>query len=384
MKTAEKKGVLNTSAPKSSKTSKTSKPDIEVKTTKISKAPNPLHTGLPTAWFKKAEPEPLPPPKAQVKSLPEGLDARLFAMLGVKRPHDSDAERAWCERYIKPYNPAIYGDRQIAAYVITVGENSKTLFSAHVDTVHRKEGPQVLSYDPILRHIFKEDGEPLGADDGAGVWLLLEMIDAGVPGTYVITRGEECGGIGASWMAQYEPDFLRQFNRAIAFDRKATDSIISHQGGEPCCSDEFALALADALNTLNFNFFYSPDDSGVYTDTKEYIECIPECTNVSVGYQKEHTGSEMLDVGHLMALRDACISLDWESLPTKRDPAEARQFSRSMFDLGYGGYIDLDDPDGFMTREEMVRYARNDPVGFVNELREYLYGEDPPRKTYIG
>ena len=37
----------------------------------------------------------------------------------------------------------------------------------------------------------------------AGIWLLLEMIDAGVPGVYALHYGEERGGVGSSGLAEH-------------------------------------------------------------------------------------------------------------------------------------------------------------------------------------
>lgn len=324
---------------------------------------------------------------------PLGVDSRLFQMLSVKRPHQSQAEKEWVEKYIMPYKPHVFAGYEAEAYFIQVGEGSRTLFSAHVDTVHRSEGLQALCYDPIKNHIFKDDGEPLGADDASGVWLLLEMIDAGIPGGYLLTRGEEKGGIGARAVATYEKKFLAQFDRAIAFDRKATDSIISHQSGGRCCSDAFAEALAGALNDAEPNFMYSPDDTGVYTDTAEYTDIIPECTNVSVGYYSEHTQNEMQDLDHLLRLRAACLAIDWEALPVKRDPLAYEPSLWATYSTG-GGLLDKKsgkksgkdqlefDADEWMTRAEMIDQALADPEGFVSDLRYYFYGDDESTSDY--
>ena len=51
----------------------------------------------------------------------------------------------------------------------------------------------------------------LGADDGAGVFLMLEMIDANVEGTYIFHRGEERGGWGSSQIAELHADYIKQF-----------------------------------------------------------------------------------------------------------------------------------------------------------------------------
>src|SRR3546814_793550 len=67
----------------------------------------------------------------------------------------------------------------------------------------------------------------------------------------------------------------------------------------------FATNLASALNRQNSGFRYAPDDTGVYTDTNEYAGIVPECTNLSVGYQRQHGPRETLDVVHCEQLLEA-------------------------------------------------------------------------------
>jgi di/tripeptidase len=51
------------------------------------------------------------------------------------------------------------------------------------------------------------------------------------------------------------------------------------------------------------------------------VDIIPECTNVSVGYYREHTTEEKQDIDHLINLCKACVKVDWENLSVKRDPS---------------------------------------------------------------
>jgi hypothetical protein len=41
---------------------------------------------------------------------------------------------------------------------------------------------------------------------------------------------------------------------------------------------------------------------------------------MSVGYYNQHTKQESQDLAFLEKLVDACVALDWESLPVERDP----------------------------------------------------------------
>jgi hypothetical protein len=105
---------------------------------------------------------------------------------------------------------------------------------------------------------------------------------------------------------------------AIALDRRGTTSIITHQGAGRGCSDEFGRSLAAILK-----MGHVLDDTGIYTDTAEFFHLVPNCTNISVGYQNEHTKKETLNKMYIEALRDSLIAADWTQLdftPPKPDP----------------------------------------------------------------
>jgi len=200
-------------------------------------------------------------------------------------------------------------------------KKNKTLFVAHVDTVHRTQGVNNIEKS-ATRWRAADKGQCLGADDGAGVALLMHMIHHDVPGYYIFTQGEECGGIGAKYLADKHDKLLAQFSRAIAFDRKDVCDVITYQGFSRCCSDAFADALASALNdTSPDQLMYMSCDGGVYTDTAEFTHVIPECTNISVGYDGAHGDKEYLDMVHCHHLSQAVIKIDWDGLPTTRDPS---------------------------------------------------------------
>jgi hypothetical protein len=247
----------------------------------------------------------------------------LARALSIKRPHNSIGTQeltAWLINNVpktlrtKPLVDAA-GNLHIDA---RQGKHNRTLFVAHVDTVHRIAGPNKIRKTNTMWYAHAD--APLGADDGAGVAMLMHLLHGGVPGYYIFTQGEECGGIGATHVAEHKKKLLKEFDRAIAFDRRGIDSVITHQGYGRCCSDKFAQSLADQLND-DMTLMYMPDDTGVYTDTAEFTDIIPECTNISVGYYSEHTVNEKLDIIHLQQLANRCLLIDWDNLPTDRDPS---------------------------------------------------------------
>jgi hypothetical protein len=198
-------------------------------------------------------------------------------------------------------------------YFYKIGE-SRTAFTSHLDTACKDQVNIVHEFDG---NIIKTDGKSiLGADDKAGVTILLYMIEKNVPGLYCFFFGEEVGCIG-SGLASSEPMF-KDYNRMISFDRRGTNSIITFQSSKRCCSEVFAKELSKEYN--RYGMTMAPDDTGVYTDSAEFTSVIPECTNISVGYYKEHTHTEQQDITHLIKLCDASVKINWENLSTKRDP----------------------------------------------------------------
>lgn len=253
------------------------------------------------------------------------MDQLLKEILSYRRNYETASEKEFLRNYIATI-PNINCDEELNFW-IRIGE-SQTMFSCHTDTVHWSDGRQKYLYFEDLQLAAKTtlkedpdyDGECLGADDGAGIWIMMNMIEAEVPGLYVFHRGEECGGIGSMHIVENMPEMVTGIQRCIAFDRRGNHDIITHQAGGRCCSEEFAWALATELATIDKEIDMYPCPNGIFTDSANYTHLIPECTNLSVGYQYEHKVAEELDVEFLGNLCRACIMLDWESLPTVREP----------------------------------------------------------------
>ena len=161
-------------------------------------------------------------------------------------------------------------------YVISIGK-SRTMFTCHLDTFcYEKEKVNQI----IKGNIVKTDETTiLGGDNKAGVTILSYMIEQGIPGTYFFFYGEEPtaegGGLfGSSILLEEHPDLFKQFDRAIAFDRRETNSIITRQMARYCCSDEFADALIKEFAGIGITM--KKDKTGYYTDTGNFLDVICE------------------------------------------------------------------------------------------------------------
>jgi len=307
------------------------------------------------------------------------LSKTLSRALSMKRPHGTRAVIEFTD-WLHSHLPK---RKHIAVSYDTVGnlhvdarldDTNRTLFVAHVDTVHRETGANKIRK---TQGKWYADGAPLGADDGAGCAMLMHMLHAGVPAYYIFTQGEEKGGIGAKYLADHSPELLACFDRAIAFDRRGIDSVITHQGWGRCCSDEFADALSGEL-CADGVLMYLGDDTGVYTDTAEFTDSIPECTNISCGYMYEHTPKEELNMGHFDRLAVAVLLIAWDDLPVHRDPTVKEYKTYAGYDDKWDDwkgkwYLDYDKHEGLDAKGETAYDYSNLDALDANELDVYLY-----------
>lgn len=258
--------------------------------------------------------------------------------------------------------------------------NAETMFSCHTDTVHRTDAThsELECADGFVQ---VKGGGVLGADCATGWEIMLQLLEAKVPGLYVWHREEEIGGLGSTYAVQ-DPatiEVLKDTKRCIAFDRAGYSSVITHQGGGiRCASYEFASALARELNKgieqhsmLKFPAF-SPDDTGIFTDSFQYRRLIPECTNISVGYLNEHTKREAQDLYFMQALIETLKGIDYSALPTARD-CTAPETDHDTYAAEYA----LAEVDAMVTLMEDKPYEIADylmSVGItVDDLYEVIY-----------
>jgi hypothetical protein len=290
----------------------------------------------------------LVPKKGDVAELITPLLGRL---LGLCTPNGTEHHIVNIIRslpFVQKYKRSL--DPKMGNYIIQVGE-SRTIFSCHMDIVGSNH-KDILAQNKVEKIFFFTQPESkdnvygmiwggkanvdksgkitgyipstLGADDKVGVYILLRMIEAGIPGTYLFHTGEECGGLGSAFLASNAPALFENKDRAIAFDRAGYDDVIGFQRGGRCCSTEFGNELAAALNEyMPPRSKFKGDARGTFTDTANFMKIVPECTNVSVGYFSQHGSGEHLDVYWLEEwLIPAILKIKYEELPTKRDPKE--------------------------------------------------------------
>lgn len=280
----------------------------------------------------------------------------LLSMLSYKRPEGTMTQKIFCERFLYPVMGEPDRDGNYIHVVYNAdGSAPNICFTAHHDTVHKTEGMQKVLYDPHLDVAYVDHEECLGADCTTGIFLVLRMIEAKVPGIYVVHAGEEIGCVGSTALVRDYPSWLKNTDAVISFDRYGTKSVITHQMGRRTASESFAESLSEVLGMPNL----LPDPDGSYTDSNEYIDVVGECTNLSVGYYSQHTKKEYQDVGYALELKDALITADWSKL----------RFERLAGSLEYDGYY-----GGYTGRgwKSANRPAEDDSSDYKN-IAELIY-----------
>lgn len=271
------------------------------------------------------------------------LPKLLYGLLSVGTPHRTGSETLM-HKYLPPRDGKSYEFSQdtIGNMMYCIGDvtKHKTAFSCHMDTVHRvaerifpltdnqgyiygaTRSKALKSENPDDKYMYTPS--VLGADDKIGMYIMLMMIKAKVPGLYIFHVGEECGGVGSKSLAKTHKSVFEGIDRVIAFDRAKYTSVITKQTCSKCCSDKFGNALAAALNkNMPTHSQFKLDTGGSFTDSANYTDIVPECTNLSVGYFDQHTKNECFDYIWLESIfLPALLKVDWSKLPTDRKPGD--------------------------------------------------------------
>lgn len=274
------------------------------------------------------------------------------------------------EEFLESHLPSGVQKDEFGNYFISIGENYTTMFTCHLDTA--------CSDMKRVKHQISSDGKVvctdgttiLGADDKAGMVVVLYMIEKKIPGLYYFFIGEEVGCIGSRGASNaMDKGTLfpgHTINKVISFDRRGTTSVITDQFYGNCCSNEFATSLCSEFNKSGLKMV--PDDTGVLTDSAQFMDFIPECTNISVGYYNEHTTGEWQNLEYLYQLCNAVAKVDWESLPVERDP---KNYSNWYSDFWQGS--DSDFEWSSLKNEDEPVQEKSPSVGLTFSGESYSY-----------
>lgn len=171
------------------------------------------------------------------------------------------------------------------SYIIAKGDIDICVV-AHMDIIH-PHPPVKVVLNTNKNKLWSPSG--LGADDRAGVFLILLLIKDGLRPHLILTLGEEAGGVGVSTLVQdiHEPPFPVKY--MIELDRANENDCVFYD----CDNKEFRKYIE------SFGF---ETELGTYTDiTFIAPEWKVAAVNLSVGYVNEHTNSEVLHLDWMMS-----------------------------------------------------------------------------------
>lgn len=179
-------------------------------------------------------------------------------------------------------------------YIIAEGDIPIALV-AHMDTVFDKL-PAEIYYDQNKGMMWSPQG--LGADDRAGVYAIIQIIQKGYKPSIILTTDEEIGGLGARWLVgDLSTCPFKDCKYIIELDRRGTNDAVFYD----CINQDFIDYIEQ------FGFCETP---GIYSDICEICPIWKIAgVNLSVGYFDEHDKIERLKVPALLQTIDKVCKL---------------------------------------------------------------------------
>lgn len=165
-------------------------------------------------------------------------------------------------------------------YLIGIGDVPIGLV-AHMDTVFDSP-PEHIYYDDRKWTFWSPEG--LGADDRAGIFIILKVLMSGVLPTVIFTTNEELGGLGASQLIEDYPEAPAELKYLVQLDRRHNKDAVFYD----CKNEDFIEYIE------NYGFIY---EDGIFSDISIICPIWNIAgVNLSVGYLNEHTYIETLDM----------------------------------------------------------------------------------------
>ena len=183
--------------------------------------------------------------------------------------------------FLKRHYPKVIETKD---YIYAEGEIPIALV-AHMDTVFKKP-PSEIFFDERHNVMFSPQG--LGADDRAGVFAIIQIIRGGQKPHVIFTTDEEYGALGAMELSKLDCPFTN-LKYIVQLDRRGSDDCVFYD----CDNEDFV----GYIESFGFTWNY-----GSFTDISELCPSWKIAgVNLSVGYRDEHSETEVLFVGQLLA-----------------------------------------------------------------------------------
>ena len=180
-----------------------------------------------------------------------------------------------------------YGKENVIAtkdFIVAKGDIPVGLV-AHADTVFVYK-PEEIYYDKEANVMWSPEG--LGADDRAGIYAIIQILNGRYRPHVIITTDEESGCIGSTMLVKkFSEKPFDELKFLIQLDRRGTKDSVYYD----CANHDFETFINDFDFETNW---------GTLSDISVLAPFWGvAAVNLSVGYQDEHTMEERLFVGAL-------------------------------------------------------------------------------------
>lgn len=186
-------------------------------------------------------------------------------------------------------------------YIVTQIEGNHPLICTHTDIVGLIPPNRLQEINGVVSVASIHPSKCLGADDRAGIWIALQMILQGTTTVfnYGFFSGEERGCVGSQKFIKDLP--IDNYTCFIGLDRASRKGVQN-------------VATYGYDNTELIQLFVDygyEEQSGTFTDCSTLAgHSNVACINLSVGYQKEHSITETLDIALMKETLEVMLDVD--------------------------------------------------------------------------
>ena len=178
--------------------------------------------------------------------------------------------------------------------------------AAHIDTVHPPTKLQVMHSDGRVFGI-DEQGQRcgIGADDKAGVYVCLKLLEQVDDLIVILFAGEEISGIGAR---NASADWFKDVGYLLEFDSPSRDLVSYTSGGVRLFANdgEFIQTALPIMREQGLTQWQNHP----FTDVMILRERFPiSCLNLSSGFYNWHRPDEFIVIDEMLAAIDAAKAL---------------------------------------------------------------------------
>jgi di/tripeptidase len=232
----------------------------------------------------------------------KSLRKQFVSLLSI---HGVSGQETQVRKYLKPKLDAMMDNVMVDNYgnllaekKFGTGEGAVVMLSAHMDTVKGVEKDRNLIE---IDGFFMSDKGALGADDRAGIAIILEVVKnlnalSSFNGILKVafSREEEIGCVGSY---NINPEWYEDVDLAIVVDRRGTRDIVVGCG-DPFCSNAVG-EFMESVGKLIEQDDWECVEGGV-SDAMTFSSNGINSINLSAGYENEHTSNEFASVEAMM------------------------------------------------------------------------------------